>query len=124
MKKLSELNDDVEVAYEEGDVYTVAELKAELLDPICDDEFFYKQWFLIERKRWKPDAQSMVESFIDNEYQDMYEDWDERAMDCFNKNIITELQDILDKAFKSDYATVYWNHAEAIEIDIAKPSEG
>lgn len=120
MKKLSELSKDVELSYEDaGFAYTAAELKQELLNSLVDNEYLLsKDWFLIERKHWKPDARNMIDVYIENEYQEMYEDWDERAMDCISDEIISKLQNVLEEALKGDSVTEYWNYTESVEIDV------
>lgn len=124
MKKLSELKNDVEVSYEYGDVYTVGELKAALLDPMSDDEFSHRQWYIIERKRWHPSAQSMIDDYIESESHDMYEEWEESATDCITPDHVAAIQAVLDKAFEGDFATEYWTLAEEIKIDVSPKSEG
>lgn len=116
--KLSELADDVEVSIEESStVYTVAELKREILE-LGEPHHESPNWFTITRKRWNPSAMQMVESYIEREYDEMYEDWDNRAMDCMTDEVISKIQSILDEAFKGDYATVYWTYEDRVEIDI------
>ncbi|MEK4199080.1 hypothetical protein [Cytobacillus sp. FSL K6-0265] len=116
--KLSQLNDDVEVSIEESStVYTVAELKAEILDGEPHHES--PKWYTIKRRKWSPNARWMIENYIDNEHEDMYEDWDERAWDCIEKeSAVTKVQKVLDEVFKGEYATAYWTYEEPVEIDI------
>jgi uncharacterized protein YdaL len=121
--KLSSLPDYVEVsALDSGTVYTVKELKDEILR-LGEPHHLTKGWHLIERKRWNPSAANMVESYIDSEYCEMYENWDERANDCMTKEVIQKIQDVLDEAFKGDHATAYWSYEEPIEIDILPPED-
>lgn len=116
--KLSQLSDDVEVSIEEtSTVYTVAELKAEILDGEPHHES--PNWYTVTRKRWVPDAHSMFDRYIDCERDDLYEDWDERAWDCIEKeSAVTKVQKILDEVFKGDHATAYWTYENPVEIDI------
>ncbi|HAM79579.1 MAG TPA: hypothetical protein DCO80_02065 [Ornithinibacillus sp.] len=119
--KLSELADDVEVSIEESStVYTVAELKHEILE-IGEPHHESSNWYTITRKRWKPNAMHMVENYIEREYDEMYEDWDSRAMDCLTDEVVSKIQSILDKAFEGDYATLYWTCEDRVEIDIQPP---
>ncbi|MCY8922160.1 hypothetical protein QFZ25_001845 [Bacillus atrophaeus] len=114
--KLSQLQDDVEISIEEtNDVYTVAEVKEEIRNgEVCQND----NWFVIERRVWRPNAASMIESYIENEHCYMYEDWDERANDCITSDVVEKIQSVLDEAFKGDYATAYWTYKQPIEIDI------
>jgi len=115
---LSELNDDVEISIEEtSTVYTVAELKREIVE-LGEPHHESDNWYTIIRKKWSPDAQSMLEGYIESEYENMYENWDERAWDCVSKGAIKKIQDVLDEAFKSDYATSYWEYDVPVNIDI------
>lgn len=120
-RKLSELADDVEVSVEEtSTVYTVAELKQEIATGEPHHET--SNWFTIHRKKWTPDARAMTENYIESEYDNMYEDWDERAQSCFTQEVIDQLQKVLDAAFKSDYATEYWSYEDRVEIDVFPPT--
>lgn len=116
--KLSQLNDDVEISIEESNsVYTVAELKREILE-LGEEHHKSDNWYTIIRKQWKPSAINMIRDYIEREYDDMYEDWDERAMDCVSDTVVANIQTILDEAFESDYATAYWIYDKPVEIDI------
>jgi hypothetical protein len=116
--KLSELNDDVEVSIEESStIYTVGELKREILE-LGEEHHLSDNWYTVNRQKWNPSASSMIEGYIEREYDDMYEDWDERANDCFTDELVSKIQSILDEAFKSDYATVYWTCENRVEIDV------
>ncbi|MGC5327002.1 hypothetical protein [Brevibacillus sp. SYSU BS000544] len=116
--KLSELADDVEIGREEHSVkYTVAELKREITE-LGEPHHENNDWFTVKPERWQPSAERMIEVYLDNEYQDMYEDWDERANDCFTDDVKQRIQAILDEAFSSSYATDYWTFEQPVLIDI------
>lgn len=117
--KLSELANEIEISAEDsGIVYTVAELKHEITE-LGEPHHERANWYTIKRQKWTPSAQSMVEGYIENEYDNMYENWDERAWDCvMNHGAVEKIQAILDETFKSDHATAYWTHEDPIEIDI------
>ncbi|GEM04135.1 hypothetical protein HMI01_11230 [Halolactibacillus miurensis] len=121
--KLSELDDDVEIGIDGAQsVQTVAELKQEINlygAPIHDSD----EWFVLIRRRWNPNAQTMLEYYIDNEEGDMYEDWYEQAWDCISDGVIEKIQTILDEAFSGDYATAYWTYENPVEIDVFPKSE-
>lgn len=116
--KLSELPDDVEVSsIESSTVYTVAEVKQEIID-LGEPHHESPNWYTVKRKRWSADAKWMIESYIDSEYDNMYEDWDERAKDCITDDVINQIQAILDEAFKGDSVAVYWDYDNFVEIDV------
>lgn len=116
--KLSTLNDDVEVSSMDTHIiYKVAELIVEIT-VLGEEHHLTNNWYTTKRKKWKPSAETMIESYIESEYDDMYEDWDERANDCITDEVKSKIQSILDEAFKDDYATVYWTYEEPVEIDI------
>ncbi len=120
--KLSELADDVEVSIEESStVYTVAELKREILE-LGEPHHESSNWCTIVRQKWTPCAERMIDSYIENEGCDMYEDWDDRAWECINKRgLVEEFQSLLDEAFSTGYATDYWLCDKSVVIDILPP---
>lgn len=116
--KLSELSDEIELTIEESSfTYTVAELKHEITE-LGEPHHLSSNWYTINRKRWNPNASTMIERYIDNEFEDMYEDWDVRAMECLHDTVIENLQTIVDEAFESNYATEYWTCDKPVEIDV------
>lgn len=116
--KLSELADDVEVSIEESHTtYTVAELKREILE-LGEPHHESTNWYTIKADRWQPSADSMLEQYIENERDNMYEDWNERANDCISEEHIKQIQAILDDAFSGSHATEFWNYVSPVEIDI------
>jgi hypothetical protein len=117
--KLSMLAEDVEISIEESHtVYTVAELKREITE-LGEPHHESANWYTIKREKWVPDAESMLDRYIDCEKDDLYEDWDESAWDCvMRNNAIDKIQAILDETFNSDYATTYWTYDKSVEIDI------
>lgn len=121
MKKLTELNNDLEVSYEDaGCAYTVQELKQILFDPTIDDDLREKDWYLIERKRWQPDAKGMIDDYIENESSYKYDDWEEQAQDCITDEVVAKIQAVLGEAFKGNSVTEYWELTERIELDIER----
>lgn len=114
--KLSNLPHHIEVGNEEThDIYMVAELIDEIRDGEASPE---GNWFVIKRRRWEPNASTMIERYLDAEQDEMYEDWDERANDCFTKEVVEKIQEVLNHAFRGDYATSYWTYEQRVEIDI------
>lgn len=120
--KLSELADDVELSVEEtSTVYTVAELKREILE-LGESHHNTPNWCTVVRQRWLPSANNMLDTYIENEHQDLYEDWDERAWDIVvEHDLEKKIQSLLDEAFKDDFATSYWTYDKPVEIDIYPP---
>lgn len=116
--RLSELEDHIEISIEEdSEVLTVKDLKRHITE-LGEEGHEYSNWYVIERKRWKPNAQYMLETYIEQEYDNMYEDWDSRAMDCLTKDVVDKMQALLDEAFKGDSATEYWSYEMPVEIDV------
>lgn len=117
--RLSELPSETELSVEEsGYVITAGELRRDL-EQDGDLDQANENWYTIQRKQWKPNAQRMITTYIEQEYDDMYEDWDERAMDCVTKTVIDNLQQILDEAFKGETVTEYWSYEKGVIIDTA-----
>jgi hypothetical protein len=118
MLKLSELPDDVEIGQEEVNCkYTVAELKREIME-LGEPHHESAKWFTIKLHRWKPDAEGMLDRYFENENDEMYEGWDDRAKDCVTEDVVDKIQALLDECFKSDHATVYWTFEKEVEIDL------
>lgn len=114
--KLSNLPHHIEVCNEEThDIYMVAELIDEIRDGETSPE---GNWFLIKRRRWEPSANAMIDRYIEAEHEEMYEGWAERADDCFTKEVVEKIQEVLNHAFRGDYATSYWTSEQSVEIDI------
>lgn len=121
MVKLSELDDSIEIANERGSLYRVCEIKAETekFNEDFSDTTCYGKWYIAEPATWKPDAKWMFERYIDCEYDDMYEDWDQRIWSCFTDEDFKKIQDILDDVVKRDNGvTNYYNLGKEVEIDI------
>lgn len=116
--KLSELADDIEIAKEESNMrYTVGELKKEILE-YNDENHFIGQWFTIDRKQWKPNAEQMIDSYIENEDDDLYEDFYSVAMSEIPKTTIENIQSLLDGVFNNSSVSEYWTCETPVEIDI------
>lgn len=114
--KLSQLSDDVEIANKNTvRIWTVEELKNEIIQ--FGDEQTGK-WFIAKPKKWQPCAQSMIENYIENQADEMYEDWEERANNCVSSALIQNIQILLDGAFNNSDATDYWEWGTPVEIDI------
>ncbi|MCA1066091.1 hypothetical protein QTG56_25625 (plasmid) [Rossellomorea sp. AcN35-11] len=116
--KLSELEDDVEVAVEDSHtVYTVAELKKEIIE-MGEESHLSNNWYTIKKRRWEPDAGTMVENYLENESCDLYEDFYSVSMDEMEKGAIERIQSILDETFKSKSICSYWTYEKPVEIDV------
>ncbi|WP_260857860.1 hypothetical protein [Bacillus pumilus] len=114
--KLSQLSEHVEVGNEKtNDIYMVAELVDEIMNGQAINA---DNWFVIKRRVWEPSANVMIESYIETEQDDMYENWGQKARDCFTQEIIEKIQEALNLAFRGDYATAYWTYEQPVEIDI------
>ncbi|HIW31269.1 MAG TPA: hypothetical protein IAA29_00630 [Candidatus Paenibacillus intestinavium] len=105
--KLSELPDETLVSYEDAHFKLTAE---ELRQCVANGEHEGRGeiWIVATEKRWAPDAKWMLSNYIENEYDQMYEDWDERANDCIKKEHIDRIQAVLDDAFSGDSVSKYW----------------
>lgn len=114
---LSELPNKAELSFEDaGYTITAYELKIELTK-YDGQELANETWYTIQRKRWKPNAHHMIETYIDHQYDDMYEEWDTRAKECLNDEHYQKIQEVLNEAFKGDSATEYWSYEKGVIID-------
>lgn len=112
--KLADLADNEVVSFEDATyTLTVAELKEELKNGYYASS---KTWYVAQSQTWAPDANRMISDYIENEYQEMYEDWDDRANECITDEVLQKIQSILDEAFKNDSVKQYWTLEKKIEI--------
>lgn len=118
MLKLSELPNDTEIAIEDsGTISTVSEVKWEI-QKYGEPHHLNGNWYTIKRKKWRPDANKMLVGYIEDEHDDMYDDWDEHAWDCLPDEVVCKIQSILNDAFSGDHATAYWTSEHPVDIDI------
>ncbi|MFD1990074.1 hypothetical protein ACFSGI_08895 [Paenibacillus nicotianae] len=104
--KLSELSEETILSYVDANyTLTVSELRKQTKE---DNSLINQKWYVAIEARWHPSAKEMIDVYVDQQYQDMYEDWDERAYDCLKQEHYDRLQAVLDEAFKSGHATEYW----------------
>lgn len=116
--KLSTLADNVEVSIMETDtVYTVAELKQEIIR-LGEEHHLSNNWHTVKRHKWNPSAETMVDRYLDSESCELYEDFYSVAMGEMEKDAIKKIQKILDETFKNNTVCDYWTYEEPIEIDI------
>lgn len=115
MIRLSELAVDAKVIDENLSVYDVAELKDDL-------QYFKdkdKKLYTVTEYQAGIDARDMLESAIESEYDNMYEDWEERILDDITDDDIGKLQDILDDILSRgrDQNIAYYQNEE-VEVDL------
>lgn len=114
MKKLSELNNEALVVGEsEYTPITVLELHHKINKNELNEEPYY----LVQPQVWKPDAQEMIKGYIRSESYNMYQDWDEVAMDCVDCKGISSLQNVLDEIFNDDVMKNFYTFVDVIKID-------
>jgi hypothetical protein len=113
--KLSELSDGTEISYEGcNHTYDVATIKHEIT-VIGEAHHEHENWFVCESNQWKPSAENMIETYIENEAGDLHDGAHE------NLNVITEeqtarIQAILDEAYGEGFH--YWSFGDDVDIDI------
>jgi len=115
---LSQLADDIEIGVEGSHLtYTAGEVKEEILK-FGESHHETPNWYTIKRNKWTPDASSMIESYIENESHDMYEDWYDVAMERIDDQLTHQIQALLEQAFKGKDVTTFWTYDKPVEIDI------
>lgn len=117
MVKLSELKDDVKVIDENLSIYDVKEVKNDL-------RYFKdksKKLYTTKEYHASIDARDMLESAIECEYQNMYEDWDESILSDVTDEDIGRMQAVITTILlrSKDQNIAYYQDKE-IEIDISK----
>jgi hypothetical protein len=116
--KLSELSNDIEVSIEESStVYSVAELKREIMK-LGEEHHLSTNWYTVIRRKWQPCAETMIDSYLESESCDLYEDFYSVAMGEMQKVAIDKIQTILDETFKSSSTSDYWVYDKPVEIDV------
>jgi hypothetical protein len=114
--KLSELPEDTQLSLEESNTsYTAAKMKHEILE-LGEPHHLSKTWYTVKDATWTPSASGMIERLIEDAQDDMYEDWDERATDCVDDEVVAKMQVMLEEMF--DSARGYWEYENQVEIDI------
>ncbi|KXZ17913.1 hypothetical protein AXI59_01295 [Bacillus nakamurai] len=115
--KLSELPGEMEIAASNNLslLYTVDEVKAEIEggEPHHED-----RWFIIERREWKPNVDLMIDRYLDDVDEDMYEGFYEKAKANISDDVIQKIQLILEGALNKPNITDYWTLEEEVNIDI------
>lgn len=106
--KLSELEGDVMLFQDEETPISVKDLRHELAN---GTETRTEGWSIAVPTVWTPDAESMIERYVDAEAWDLWEDADVRMMDELSPHI-KEIQRILD-----GIGVPYWECGEMVEID-------
>lgn len=76
-----------------------------------------EEWYIAEEHRWAPDARHMLDNYIENEADDMYEGWEDNAFACINKEQICKIDAILEKMFDDSTRNYY---VATKEIDVTK----
>ncbi|MCC2528214.1 hypothetical protein LKL24_12390 [Bacillus halotolerans] len=122
--KLSELPDQTEIGIEDSNtISTVEEVKSGI-QRYGEPHHLNGDWYTVKRRKWRPDANRMIDVYIENELDDMYENWDEHAWDCLPDDVVCKIQLILNEAFKGDRATSYWTYEQPVEIDVYPNTKG
>jgi hypothetical protein len=114
--KLSQLNEDDEVYFVGGTPRTVSDLKAEISNGFKAEVY---NWVVCQPKIWKANARDMIEDYIESiqKNNDMYEDWDHRAHDCFLNEDFEKIQTTLDEIFNRDKGVCnYWKNGDKVII--------
>jgi hypothetical protein len=122
MPKLSELEDSSYLVSESFGKCIVEDIKDEI--NIDGRDASNEKWFLPIEQKWGPDARYMLDDYIENQYDNLYEGWDEKARDCLTVENVKELQDLLNRIFVGKHVTEYWEFGEQVEIDVFPAKAG
>jgi len=116
MIKLSELKDDVKVMDENLNVYDIEEVRNDL-------RYFKdksKKLYTITQYHAQINARDMLESAIENEYQNMYEDWDENILGDITDEDVGRIQAVITTILlRSKDQNIAYYQDEEIKIDIS-----
>lgn len=118
--KLSELSDEKQLSYEGATcAYTVQQVRELIND---DGEWAMHDWQVCSPRTWKPSAENMIDTYISQEHDELYEDWDVDAAGKVTKEGIAEIQAVIDKMF-GEYQYWMFDGPEVIIDSIESPSE-
>lgn len=94
-------------------VYTVQ-------DVIDDIEYYRdKEIYITNQYHASFDAEDILRNAVENEYDNMYEDWDEAISEDITKEDIEDLQAILNRILaRNPSQNISYTQNELIEIDI------
>lgn len=117
LKKLSELPNETEIASDSNHSlsYTVDEVKSEIGDGF---PHHIDSWFIIKRQKWKSNADLMICRYLEDEGEDMYDGWYEKAKSNISDDAIKKIQSILDGELNKPSITDCWTLEEEVDIDI------
>ncbi|WFA86485.1 hypothetical protein [Paenibacillus amylolyticus] len=101
--KLSQLTEDTQLSFEGATcAYTALQVR-ELISE--DGEWALYDWQVCSPRTWKPSAETMIDNYIDQERDEMYEEWDVDAAGKVTKEGFAEIQAVIEKMF-GEYQ--YW----------------
>lgn len=95
--------------------------KIETVEDILEDIESYrnKEVYTTTPRNASFNAESIIDNAIENEYQDMYEDWDESIKADVTKEDIEEVQAIFDRILaRSPMQNIAYLEDKLIEIDV------
>ncbi len=114
MIKLSELKDEAIIIDENSTIYTVEEVKNDL-------QYFKdksKKLYTTTEYHASIDAKSMLEVAIEYEYDNMYEDWDERILNDITDEDIGRIQAVITTILlRSEDQNIAYYEDEEVEIN-------
>jgi hypothetical protein len=116
MVKLSELDKDVKVSYNER-IYTVEEVMNDLRY-FTDDEDI--NLYTTTEHKASIDAASFIDAVFDSVYENgMYEDWDERIKQDIKEEDVKKIQAVFDEILsRNEEQNISYYECEKIEIDV------
>lgn len=110
MIKLSELKDEIVLMDENSRCYTVKEAK--------NDLSINGNFYVTTEYQASVDARDVLETAIENEYGNMYEDWNELVLDDITDEDVERIQAVLDDIFNrnKEQNTAYYQD-EKVDMD-------
>jgi gas vesicle protein len=126
MARLTELPADTLLSYEDAHEQITAEELIKRIKSGEEDPEYTNEWKIAIPQTWTANAKAMIKRHIEDCYDEMYEDWDERVKDELKKHPeqVEKIQAILNEIFESKYISEYWILGELVEVDIQADKEG
>lgn len=101
--KISEVSSDEHLSYEGANCTYPVERVREMIRN--DGDLALHDWQICTPTTWSPNADHMIKCYIEQEREEMYEDWDVEVEGKITKEDVAQLQSVLDRMFGTNQ---YW----------------
>ncbi|MHB1702200.1 MAG: hypothetical protein ACYCSN_19105 [Acidobacteriaceae bacterium] len=110
--KLSELPDDTPLVVTDVGLYAAGDLRRMITEGSESTEC---EVYVAVPTKWTPNAQTMLDDYLEDASAEMYDGFDERLRDCLTSEVVIGIQAILDAAIG---VIPYYDCGDEVEIDV------